>query len=282
MTINDAQELIRTAVRFFQTETKTLTPQGVILHSLKLEEHDKEAFVIPVSFSEITSHDKWTLKTNDSSVSEVIRRMQDKMTSEGFERRAEILFTTSRHFLIVIIGTENIATYQTRSYASVTLRFSGVGKNDIPTYRRGDALIIEGSSQIKGWVYLFAIDNQRKLSAVYPGEGKCSQIRISARQGVPWSKRINDELPHDLYFAGKGKGMERFLIVVVNTDTDEGMDKPVPVSCAHVRGLYPLPVLFAHEVKMRGVERTEPSLVTFDELEPEQIAIGTLDYYYEG
>ena len=159
----------------------------------------------------------------------------------------------------------------------MSLEFHGVPRNPIPSFKSGDEFFLNGSSPVHGWVYLFSIDADRNLDPVYPRDGERSGIRLSRNAKKDLSAAINAKIAPTLHFEGSAVGMERLVVVVVDTE------EAIPVTCAHMRSIFPLSVLFAHEQRTRGLAPAAgPRELTFDRLGLNQIAIGTLDYYYEG
>lgn len=278
MTVKDAEKLLKAAIRFFQDGTGGRSGPESVIEVLTLEEYQNEAFIPALSFNQLREKIGWDESKGDGAIEEMIRRMQRRIEQDPFSRAAELIITHSKKFLIVIIGSENVAQYRVGFPQNVPLAFDGYSKDIVPTFQKGDACVFGGRSPIRGWVYLFSIDAARNISAVYPGEGAKSEINVSRGQKVPFSEEINKKLPHPLYFNGDTTGLERLVVVIVHTP------EAIPVTCAHMRSRFALPVLFAYEQKTKGVPPGvgPPGTKTFDQLPSNQIAIGTLDYYYEG
>jgi hypothetical protein len=83
--------------------------------------------------------------------------------------------------------------------------------------------------------------------------------------------------PEPLKFCGTTEGYERIVAMVV------GSENPIPVTIAHLRSRFPLPFLFAHLQRHRGVGYAQVADGNDFLSRPlSKIAIGTLDYYYKG
>lgn len=285
MKIRDAQQLVREAVNWF--------PEGstgrAILESFGLDEYNGEAFAPPIPFCKFTEKADWTLSRDTASVSARIRHIQESMDTREFPLRTSIYLTHEKGYCFLIIGTEQVSVVRERreqgGLPNVTLSFEGIDGADLPKFGKGDTVNITASSPIRGGLYLFSVDANRVISPVYPGEGIISDITLAQNTRTSITDKINEAVvrksqhqkPLPLRYCGDSGGMERIIALVV------GGDDPVPVTISQLRSRFPLPFLFAHEQKHKGMGYSPTdSKNDFASRPLDQIAIGTLDYYYDG
>lgn len=282
MDATGAKKLIEATKEWFQQTAKTINPRyEIILNGFTVEDLNGEAFALPVPFSVLWEHPEWGAFSNtESSFEELIRRMQKKMEHEQYSQRDSIYITHSDKCCVLILGTENVAFYKKTkepgALPKVKLSFCGPKKDEgkLPSFSTGDLIEIEGRSPLKGWVYAFSINANREIYPMYPGEGERSEVYVSQNSDAIFSDRILKAMGTTLpwrFSEGKA-GPERFVLMVL---TDK-----VPVVTAHLRRCIPVPLLFAHEVKTKGASQLQGNI--FDQLRLDQVAIGTLDYYFEG
>lgn len=286
MKIKDAQQVIREAISWFPADSTG----RLILKSFALDEYNGEAFAPPVPFSKFTDLDEWTLSEDNAGVSARIRHIQESMDTREFPFRSSVYLTHEKGYCFLIIGTEQVGVIRERrergGLPNVTLSFEGKdGMDNLPRFGKGDLVKITASSPVRGWLYLFSVDANRVITPVYPGEGKASDIILSQNTRINITDKVNEAInkkaehqqPRPLCYCGSSQGMERVIALVV-----KGED-PVPVTISHLRSRFPLPFLFAHEQKHKGMGYSPTdSDNDFTALSLERIAIGTLDYFYEG
>lgn len=284
----EAKQLIKEAYKWFPEDSAG----RVILGSFEVDEYNNEAFATPIPFSKFANQDAWTLDKDAGSVTARIRHIQESMDTREFPLRTSVYLSHEKGYCFLILGTEQVDLIRRKKaaggLANVTLNFEGVEKpapNTCPIFRAGDLVDVSASSPLKGWLHLFSVNADRVITPVYPGEGKQSDILLSQNTRCNITDKINSAIRQKtkhveappLRYCGNATGPERIVVMVV------GSEDPLPVTIAHLRSRFPLPFLFAHEQRHRGMGYSlTDSDHDFSALLLEKIAIGTLDYYYEG
>lgn len=288
--------MIKTEAKQLIHETYNWFPEDstgrLILKSFKLEEYNSDAYAAPVPFSKLTESDEWKLAKDNAAVTARIRYVQEAMDTKQFPLRSSVYIMHEKGFCFLILGTNQVAVIRERrsqgGLQRVTLDFNATDKSDeLPRFGKGELVSMSASSPVKGWLYLFSVDANRVVTPIYPGEGRLSDINLSQNSRISISDAANEAMrrealhqskPHiPLCYCGDTVGFERFVAMVIHADN------PVPVTISHLRSCFPLPFLFAHEIIHRGAGYSPTdSCNDFASLSLDQIAIGTLDYYYEG
>ena len=282
---HEAEELVRAAENWFPEDSAG----RLIMASFEVEEYNGEAFAAPMPFSRFTDQAEWTQSKDSGSVTAQIRRMQESMDANRFPLRTSVYLTHEKGFCLLILGTEQVDVTRARKEQgglfNVTLSFEEPESDELPRFGKDDLVNISASSPVRGWLYLFAVDADRLITPVYPGEGERSDILLSQNSRCNITDKINAARkaeskfaePPPLSFCGDSGGVERIVALVADTND------PLPVTIAHLRSRFPLSILFAHEQRHRGIGYSlTDSKNDFSSLPLDQIAIGTLDYYYEG
>lgn len=288
MKIKDAQQVLREAVKWFPEDSAG----RIILKSFELDEYYGEVFAAPVPFGNFTEQEEWTQSKDSGSVTAQIRRMQESMDTREFPLHSSLYLTHEKGYCFLILGTDQVDVIRERreqgGLANVTLSFKGEGKTDeLPRFGKGDLVQVAASTPTKGWLYLFSVDADRVITSIYPGEGQVSDIALSQNTRIDITEKLNEAMRKEarrqnkeympLRYCGDTAGLERVIAMVV-----EG-DDPVPVTIAHLRSRFSLPFLFAHEQRHKGMGfGSIDSENDFASHPLDKIAIGTLDYYYEG
>jgi len=284
----EAEQLLVELKKWVLREAEENPSYDVIMGSFKVDENNGDAFAIPVSFDALTAHPKWEGSTKDKDVSSKIRAIQAKMDEYLCPQRTSVYLTHEDRYCFLILGTEQAdvvrAWKKEGRPQGVTLSFdnSASTAEGVPCFQAGELVKLSASSPLRGWVYLFCIDANRIITPVYPVEGQESELAISQNSVKFLSDEINALIrkkspftnTQPLKFTGQAAGKERIVAVVT--------EKPVPMTIAHLKRRIPLPLLYSHEQKSKGIGESQTnSTCDFNSLRLNQMAIGTLDYYYQ-
>lgn len=287
MDVKGAQQVIREAVNWLPKDSAG----RIILESFELDVYNDEAFAIPIPFNRFTELKEWGLAKDNAAVTARIRYIQESMDTREFPLRTSLYLTHDKGFCILALGNEQVEIIRRKKedggLQNVTLSFSEKRDSDkVARLNKGELFSVKASSPIDGWLYLFVVDANRIISSVYSGEGRVSEVHLPQNTPVEISTRVDEvrkleairqDKPHiPLRYTGDKEGIERIVAMVIKNET------PVPVSLAHMRSRFPLPVLFAHEQRYKGMgDGAINSTNDFSSLSLDQIAIGTVDYYYD-
>lgn len=284
----EARQLLAEVTKWVLQKTEGNPSYDVILGSFNVDENNGDAFAVPVSFDALTAHPDWEGSTKDKDVASKIRAIQAKMDEFLCPQRMSVYLTHEDGYCFLILGTEQADVVRKWKKGGrpqgVTLSFDNPASTaeGFPCFKEGELVKLSASSPLKGWVYLFCIDADRTITPVYPAEGQESELSISQNSVKYLSDEINALIrkkspftkTQPLKFTGQAAGKERIVAVVT--------EKPVPMTIAHLKRRIPLPLLYSHEQISRGVgESQTDSTCDFNSLRLNQMAIGTLDYYYQ-
>ena len=284
MKIKDAQQVIREAIKWLPEDSAG----RVILKSFELNEYNGEAFAPPIPFSRFTQLDEWTLSTDNAAVTARIRHIQESMDTRGFPLCASLYLTHEKGYCVLVLGTEQVDVIRRqREYGglpNVTISFPDRhdGEN-LPRFCKGDLVELSASSPLRGWLYLFCVDADRIISPVYPGEGERSEIRLTQNSRCNIMDKINAAIKaktkfqehKPLRYSGHSEGYERIVVLVVDSEN------PVPVTISQLRSRFPLPLLFSHEQRHKGIGYQPINAMNdFMAMPLERVALGSADYYY--
>ncbi len=289
MTKPEALQLIFQTKTWLRERSKEGAKESfeIIFDSFEIDEIGGKAVAAPVPFEKFTSKPDWPQSKESKSVASQINRIREKMDGDLFPLRSSVYLIHEDGRCFLFLGESDASTIRLWKEdgrpKGVTLSFDKAAseKEGLLNFTAGDNVEISASSHLKGWIYLYCIDANQIITPIYPAEGKRSELKISQNLKKNLSDEVNDliqkESPHHtvppLKFGGNAAGIERIVAMVT--------EKPVPVTIAHLKSRIPLPLLYSHELKTKGVgESRTNSTNDFDSLTLDQIAIGTLDYYY--
>lgn len=287
----EANQLITETKKWIHRETNGNVNNKIILGAFKVGQSEGQAFAIPVSFDVLTKNADWTGSKANRDVAARIRAIQAKMDEHLCPWRTSVYLTHEDGICFLLLGTDQVDVVRrskalTGCLPNVTLSFENASEGSngsVPCFKKGQLLEISASSPIKGRLYLYSIDANRIITPVYPPEGRSSLIKIAENSKRNLNEEINERIEEEsiyddedpLKFCGNAKGHERLVAVV--------LARPVPMTIAHLKSRLPLPKLYSYEQQHKGVGKGRTnSSSDFSSLSLEQIAIGTLDYYYEG
>ncbi len=291
MTKTEALQLIFETKMWMHKHSKRGATESykTIFDSFEIDEIGGKAVAAPIPFEKFTSKREWSQSKAPKSVASQINRLQEKMDGDLFPLRSSVYLIHEGGYCFLFLGEGDVSMIRLWKKdgrpSGVTLSFEKTTgeKDGLPCFKKGDDIELSASSHLKGRVYLYCIDSGNVITPIYPSEGKCSELKISQNLKKPLSGEVHEliqkESPHvnvpPLKFSGNATGKERVVAIVT--------EKSVPVTIAHLKSRIPLPLLYSHELKTKGIgESQTDSTNDFDSLTLEQIAIGTLDYYYDG
>ncbi|VGO13876.1 hypothetical protein PDESU_02433 [Pontiella desulfatans] len=281
MTKSIAKRMIADLKQWFVINYPDEDKYQILLRTLKYGGSDDEAFIHPFPLYSETD--------NAKPSRDLIDEMQEQMDNTTCPLRTSVRLLHEDGLGFVVLGTEAVDMILRHNGLSNCLRKvyltfdkNKYAKGDIAHFSQGDILTLEARSPLKGYMHLFHIDTNRILSPIYPGEGEISSLQVSQNFPQVLTDKINSRvkaesrgvIPTPLKFYNVDTGRARIVAVVLK--------EQVPMTCSHLKQRLPLPKLYSHELKYKvGLDHVNSSN-DFLSLELDQIAIGTLDYYYEG